>query len=116
MGRYNELREAMKPIVLADLRMVEVSDFVIVYLDPQIGMCGTWEELFISLRQHKPTLVVINGGKKVMNYWMFGRMNPDFIFENFEEVKTYLESIDTEVVKADPTRWVFLENDICECV
>jgi hypothetical protein len=43
-------------------------------------------------------------------------MNPDFIFENFEEVKTYLESIDTEVVKADPTRWVFLENDICECV
>jgi nucleoside 2-deoxyribosyltransferase len=116
MGRYHELREAMKPIVLADLRMVEVSDFVIVYLDPEIGMCGTWEELFISLRQHKPTLVVINGGKKAMNYWMFGRMNPDFIFENFEEMKTYLESIDTEVVKADPTRWVFLENDICECV
>jgi len=27
-------------------------------------------------------------------------------------VKTYLESIDTEVVKADPTRWVFLENEI----
>ena len=33
LGRWHELRSEMKPIVLVDLRMVEIADFVIAYID-----------------------------------------------------------------------------------
>lgn len=110
MGRYQELREEMKPIILADLRMVETSDFVVVYLNPDIRMCGTWEELFISLRQRKPTFVVAEGGKANMSLWLFGRMNPDFIFESFEELTHYLDSVDRGLISEDVSRWVFFNE------
>ena len=109
LGRFHELRDAMKPIVLADLRMVEVSDFLIVYLDPDVQMCGTWEELFVGLRQHKPVLVVVNGGKQKLNFWMFGRINPDFVFDSFEDVKKYLIGVDDETIRADSSRWIFFD-------
>ena len=109
LGRFHELRDAMKPIVLADLRMVEVSDFLIVYLDPAVQMCGTWEELFVGLRQHKPVFVVVNGGKQKLNFWMFGRINPDFVFDSFEDVKNYLDQVDNETIRADSSRWIFFD-------
>jgi hypothetical protein len=99
----------MKPIVLADLRMVEVSDFLIVYLDPSVQMCGTWEELFVGLRQHKPVFVVVNGGKQKLNFWMFGRINPDFVFDSFDDVKNYLDQVDNETIRADSSRWIFFD-------
>ena len=37
-GRYFELTERMKDIVHVDLRMVDVSDFLIIYLDMDVGM------------------------------------------------------------------------------
>ena len=109
LGRFHELRDAMKPIVLADLRMVEVSDFLIVYLDPSVQMCGTWEELFVGLRQHKPVFVVVKGGKQKLNFWMFGRINPDFVFDSFEDVKNYLDQVDNETIRADSSRWIFFD-------
>ncbi len=109
LGRFHELRDAMKPIVLADLRMVEVSDFLIVYLDPAVQMCGTWEELFVGLRQHKPVFVVVNGGKQKLNFWMFGRINPDFVFDSFDDVKNYLDQVDNETIRADSSRWIFFD-------
>ncbi len=109
LGRFHELRDAMKPIVLADLRMVEVSDFLIVYLDPSVQMCGTREELFVGLRQHKPVLEVVKGGKKKLNFWMFGRINPDFVFDSFEDVQKYLEGVVDETIRADSSRWIFFD-------
>ena len=112
LGRFHELRDAMKPIVLADLRMVEVSDFLIVYLDPAVQMCGTWEELFVGLRQHKPVFVVVKGGKQKLNFWMFGRINPDFVFDSFEDVKNYLEEVDNETIRVDSSRWIFFDYNL----
>jgi len=112
LGRFHELRNAMKPIVLADLRMVEISDFLIVYLDPSVQMCGTWEELFVGLRQHKPVFVVVKGGKQKLNFWMFGRINPDFVFDSFEDVKNYLEEVDNETIRVDSSRWIFFDYNL----
>ena len=110
LGRWDELRSYMKEIVLADLRMVEVSDFNIVYIDTDIHLCGTYEELFVSLRQRKPTFVVASNGKENVSVWLFGRMNPNFIFESFEEVLEYLNGIDTGLIEPDPSRWVFFDR------
>ena len=56
-GRYFELTQQMRDIVHVDLRMVDVSDVVIVYLNPSISMCGTYESFSDStyIREALPT-------------------------------------------------------------
>ena len=46
--RYDELSSMMKIIRSVDLRLVDISDFVIVNLDLDVHPCGTLEEIFSS--------------------------------------------------------------------
>tara|TARA_R110000796_G_scaffold166381_2_gene283317 strand:- start:3002 stop:3604 length:603 start_codon:yes stop_codon:yes gene_type:complete len=110
-GRYFELTQQMRDIVHVDLRMVDVSDVVIVYLDPSISMCGTYHELLNALQQRKPTLVVIEGGKTKAPNWLFGIMNFNFMFDSFDELKIFLKQIDEGVITADLSRWVFFTHN-----
>jgi len=109
-SRYFELSQRMKEIVHVDLRMTDISDFLIVYLDPKVSMFGTIHELITSLHQRKPTLVVVEGGKKVASNWLFGIMDFNFIFDDFNELKEFLHLIDTGSIGANLTRWVFFDN------
>jgi len=63
-GRYFELTQQMRDIVHVDLRMVDVSDCVIVYLDPKTPMCGTYHELINALQQRKPNFGCYRRWKK----------------------------------------------------
>ena len=105
--RYFELTDRMKEIVHCDLRMVDISDFVVVYIDAEVFMFGTIHELLNSLHQRKPTLVVIEGGKKNAPNWLFGIMDFNFMFDSFEELKGFLTHIDDGTIEADLSRWVF---------
>lgn len=109
-GRYFELSQRMKEIVHFDLRMTDISDFLIVYMDPKVPMFGTIHEFINSLHQRKPTLVVVEGGKQNAANWMFGIMDFNFIFDSFDELKTFLEHIDQGVIEADLSRWVFFDE------
>jgi nucleoside 2-deoxyribosyltransferase len=109
-GRYYELTRRMKEIVHMDLRMVDVSDFIIVYLNPAITMFGTIHELINSIHQRKPTLVVIEGGRSNASNWLFGIMDYNFMFDDFESLTTFLGQIDNNTIDADLSRWVFFEK------
>jgi nucleoside 2-deoxyribosyltransferase len=108
-GRYFELTRRMKEIVHMDLRMVDVSDFVIVYLDMDSKPFGTIHELLNSLHQRKPTLAVIEGGRAKASNWLFGIMDYNFMFDSFEDLKTFLEQINNGTIEGDLSRWVFFE-------
>jgi len=108
--RYFELSKWMQGIVHVDLRMVDVSDIVIVYLDIKSRPFGTIHELINALNQRKPTLVVIEGGKVEAPNWLFGIMRHEFIFSNFEEMCSFLTLIDSGTIQPDYTRWVFLDD------
>ena len=56
--------------------------------------------------------MVVKGGKKKLNFWMFGRINPDFVFDSFEDVQKYLEGVDDETIRADSSRWIFFDYNI----
>ena len=105
--RFYELTDRMKEIAHCDLRMVDISDFVVVYIDPEIFILGTIHELLNSLHQRKPTLVVIEGGKKNASNWLFGIMDFNFMFDSFDELKEFLTHIDNGTIEADLSRWVF---------
>ncbi len=110
LKRWDELNKMAKEIVLVDLRMVEVSDFMICYLDRDIHQCGTYDELFEALRRRKPTLIVHKGGKKDMSMWLRGKVNHNFVFESWDELYAYLEALHDGVVEPDYTRWVFFDK------
>lgn len=110
LKRWDELRTMAKEIVLVDLRMVEVSDFMIAYIDKDIHICGTYDEIFESLRRRKPTLIVHKGGKSQMSMWLRGKMNHNFVFDTFDELYDYLEALHDGTVEPDYTRWVFFDK------
>ena len=109
MGRFFELSEQMKKIAHVDLRMTDVSDCVVDYLNPNITMFGTIHELINSLQQRKPTLVVIEGGKKNAPNWLFGIMDYNFMFDSFDELEEFLTLVDEASFDPDLTRWVFFD-------
>lgn len=108
-GRFFELTQRMKEIVHVDLRMVDVSDMVIVYIDPKTPMFGTIHELINSLQQRKPTLVVVEGGKTKAPNWLFGLMDFNFMFDSFDNLYQFLKHIDEDYIEADLSRWVFFD-------
>lgn len=110
LERWDELRNIAKEIVLVDLRMVEVADFLIAYVDPDIHICGTYDEIFEALRHRKPTLIVHKGGKARMSMWLRGKLNHNFVFESFDELYAYLEALHDGTIDPDYTRWVFFDR------
>jgi len=110
-GRFNELHEKMKRIVKYDLRMLDLSSFVIVRYSPHIQSFGTIDECAIALRQKKPVLVWVDSenGKQDASNWLFGICRPEYIFSSMEEIKEYLTLIHTGSIEVDMTRWVFFD-------
>jgi len=47
-NEYDKLSNLMKTIRSVDLRLVDISDFLIVNLDLDIHPCGTYEEIFLA--------------------------------------------------------------------
>jgi hypothetical protein len=47
-----------------DLRVVDIVDFLIVYVNTDAYTVGTWEEFFWANRAKKPLFVVVEGGKQ----------------------------------------------------
>lgn len=109
VGDYNELSKIMKTIRSVDLRMVDISDFLIVHLDINTHPCGTFEEIFLANRQKKPIIVHIEQGKSHCPDWLFGAMPHELFFDTWDQILRYLAKINTEQhIDTLNNRWCFL--------
>jgi hypothetical protein len=119
-GRWDELAQLMKPIRGADLRCCDHADFVICYLNFEMKMCGTWEELFWINREKKPILIVCKQGKNEIPPWLYGVLPHQLMFSSFDEAKAYITHIDQDpILSIDKLgRWQFfnLEEKILKIV
>ena len=106
-GQYDELSELMKTIRAVDLRLVDISDFLVVNLDINTHPCGTLEEIFLANRSKKPVVVHIEQGKESAPDWLFGTLPHEMFFSSWEEVKDYLSHIDSSTEIKDHGRWRF---------
>jgi nucleoside 2-deoxyribosyltransferase len=105
--KYDELSSLMKTIRSVDLRLVDISDFLIVNLDLDIHPCGTYEEIFWANRQKKPILVHMVQGKQHAPDWLFGTIPHEFIFSSWIDLKQYLLSIHSDIHIQTFNRWYF---------
>lgn len=110
-GRYDEVAPIMKQIVRRDLRCVDAADFVIVNLEVGVPTYGTPHEVAIASLQRKPILFRINQ-KEDMALWLMGLINHKFIFQTFDEIIHYLETVNSAPIEnLDPKYWKIFAPD-----
>lgn len=107
--KYDELSDIMKTIRAVDLRLVDISDFLIVNLDLDIHPCGTYEEIFWANRSKKPVVVHMEQGKGNTPDWLFGTIPHKMIFSSWIELQDYLQYINTSAEIEHYNRWRFFE-------
>jgi len=106
---YDGLARLMKKIRSVDLRMVDISDFLIVNLDLDTHPCGTLEEIFWANRQKKPIIIHMVQGKINAPDWLFGTIPHSMIFGSWNSLKQYLIKINNNTI-TDPERWCFFNH------
>ena len=84
-GRWDELTKFVKEYRHLDLRYVDISDCIIVHIDTNVHMCGTYEECFLAEKQQKPILAIVNGGIGGLPDWMLAVLDKKYIFETVED-------------------------------
>jgi nucleoside 2-deoxyribosyltransferase len=109
MSRYDELSAMMKTIRAVDLRLVDISDFMIVNLNLEHYACGTWEELYLCNRSKKPILIHIEQGKQYVPDWLFGTLPHEWFFSTWDELKKYLLLVNSENNIDLKNRWRFFD-------
>lgn len=109
-NQYDQLSKIMKTIRSVDLRLVDISDFLIVHLDTETHPCGTLEEIFLANRQKKPIIVHIEQGKQNCPDWLFGTLPHELFFDEWNQVIEYLYHINSSDIINKLNRWWFLNE------
>lgn len=107
--KYTELSELMKTIRSIDLRLVDISDFLVVNLDLDIHPCGTYEEIFLANRSKKPVIIHMEQGKENAPDWLFGTIPHQMIFSSWDDLKSYIQYIHTNTDIEHHNRWRFFD-------
>ena len=106
---YENLSFLMKEIRRIDLRLVDISDFLIVNLDLDTHPCGTYEEIFWANRQKKPIIVHVEQCKQSAPDWLFGAVPHQMIFSTWLEIRDYLNYINNFENIETFNRWYFTQ-------
>jgi len=107
--QFNEVKELMRDIAAIDLRMVDIAHFVIMYMDINIHMCGSYHEASVAIQQKKPLLIVCKQGKGRIPNWIFGVMPHQHMFSHWPELICYLEDVHTGKEHNHYNRWRFFD-------
>ena len=106
---FDEVASLMKEIRNIDLRMVDLSSFLIVYLDLNVYPTGIMEELFLANHQKKPVLIMCKQGKSKVPDWLFGAIPHETFFSSWESLLNYLRGVDKGEVIDHTDRWRFFD-------
>ena len=99
----------MKPICAVDLRMVDIAHFLVMDLDVDVHMCGSYHEAFMAVFQKKPVLIKCEQGKNSLPNWLFGVIPHELIFSTWADLLAYLREIDSSETVDHLDRWRFFD-------
>ena len=108
-GRYDLVADEMAPIHDVDLRLVNITDFLIVNIDVSIHACGTYFEFKQANDQNKPVLVHIEQSKENCPDWLFACIPHEHIFDTWLDLCQYVRHIANDEVIEHLGRWMFFD-------
>jgi len=111
LGLYDNLASEMKLLRVVDLRMVDMSDFLIMNIDTDVHACGTYEEESWANRLKNPILVHCEQGKDGLPDWLYGALPHHHFFSTWTDMTKYLWDVHTAVRVDTYKRWMFFNYD-----
>lgn len=110
-ARWADLSNFMRTVVAQDYRGVELSDFVICYIDETTHMCGSYFELQKALTENKPYFLISPNGRAKLPTWLFGICDYLQVFDNVENVVDRLVQLNNGTVPLSE-KWVFANKQV----
>jgi nucleoside 2-deoxyribosyltransferase len=100
----------MKEVRRFDLRLVDISDWIICVISTKVPSWGTAEELSLAVKQEKPVFVIIDDavGKKNTPLWIMSMVDHKYIYDSVDDAIKTIKSIDDGVVKLNSNKWKLL--------
>ena len=109
-GDYEFVTSEMRPIRGVDLRMVDFSDFLVVYLDMPTHSCGTYEELFWANRMKRPVFLMCEQGKESIPDWLFATLPHEYFHSTWASLYAHVRRVAQDPSFVDPyRRWYFFD-------
>jgi len=112
-GLFKLSGECYKDVRHVDLRMVDISDFLVVNINLDVHACGTYEELFLANRQKKPVIIHMEQGKINTPNWLLATLPHEMIFSAWDEVIEYFQHVATGESVCTHNRWTFFDFTMC---
>jgi len=109
--KYDDFASMIKLLRVVDLRMVDMSDVLIVHVDTDFHACGTYEEASWANRLKNPMLIHCEQGKGGCPDWLFGMIPHDHIFSTWIDLYKYLWGVHTAPVVDTYKRWMFFDYE-----
>jgi hypothetical protein len=109
--KYDEVTERMKPVRNYDLRLCDISDFLVAHIKPTVASWGSAEELVTSCRMKKPVFISIEGGKKLCPLWLLAMFPHKYIYNSVDEIVSMLKKIDSGEKPIDGDKWRLLKPE-----
>ncbi len=109
-GDWGYVHEYMAKVISRDVRMVDLSTFLIAHIDPEIPTWGSVHELVIATQQNKAVLVHTSN-KKNFPLWMAGLLKMDLVFDNWDDLIEYIRKIHFKEIEANPKYWKILSHE-----
>jgi len=113
VGRFTEAAAEGKLIRAVDLRMVDISDFLVVNIDLDAYPCGTMEEITLANRQKKPIVTRIEQGKENVPNWLLNMYPHELMFSTWPEVYEYFYHVAYDERVRHFNRWFFFDFSLC---
>lgn len=105
-GEYQYVHEKMKVVRDRDLRMVDLANFLVTVINPNIPTIGTIDEVLTGLEQRKPVLMVIPGlGYKGLALWLTSYFKPHWVYDSIDGAINELKKIDSGEIKLNLKYW-----------
>jgi hypothetical protein len=117
--KYLELQNYVAKYRRFDLRFVDLSDFLVAVIDPNVHMCGTYNEVFVAEQQHKPCFFICEGGLQKLPRWLFDVIDLDDpikgtrcnVFGTLESVVSELMLLNNGDIELS-SKWVLIRKYI----
>jgi nucleoside 2-deoxyribosyltransferase len=101
----------MTQIRAHDLRLVDISDFIIARIDPKVVTYGTIEEITTAVREKKPVFLYVVGGKMKTPLWLLGMFPHKYVYNSLDDLIATVRAIDQQQIFLSSDRWKLLRPE-----
>ena len=110
-GDHQGVHEKMRPVAADDYRMVDKADALILYIDRDAHMCGSYHENCMASYQRKPVIVCCKQGVSEIPNWLWSVCRHEMFFDNWNNVKQYIRKVCSDYYVDTYNRWRFFDHN-----